>query len=104
MEQKRDVCVARAARLSYQNFDKKVNIEDDIALTRKLAESDHYSPFEHVATPLPDGEASSSNFHGWRQYRKYFVAENKPVDLVALMQELKREEMQLILPFAMEEQ
>ena len=36
----------------------------------------HWSPTEHVATPLDDPNERSANFRGWRQYRKFFEAEN----------------------------
>jgi hypothetical protein len=36
----------------------------------------HWSPTEHVATPLGDPQEKSGNFRGWRQFRKLFSQEN----------------------------
>jgi hypothetical protein len=36
----------------------------------------HWSPTEHVATPLGDPRAACANFRGWKQYRKLFKTEN----------------------------
>lgn len=90
--------VARCARVSYMNHDNSSpDIEKDIQLHDMLKESEHMSPFEHVATPMvlidtpgywngadeyvlqswergvthTDREDNmwSGNFRGWIQYR-----------------------------------
>ena len=93
--------VARCARVSYLNHDKSnPDIVKDLALADMLAESGHYSPFEHQATPMLrkkcdkyydswvdvstiivpwergithvdyDGNYWSANFRGWIQNRQ----------------------------------
>lgn len=46
----------------------------------QLSTSGHWSPFEHIATPLrlfyTDDIPFSGNFRGWRQYRKDFKFED----------------------------
>lgn len=95
------VSVARCARVSYLTYDDKRDIEKDLELFEKLKVSGHWSPFEHVATPLFADAGSkftgsynqeeyidrafhnkrymnirSGNFIGWKQYRKEFQDEN----------------------------
>lgn len=61
------VSAARCARVSYTGHDgKPTTVESDLALAGKLAESGHWSPFEHQATP-GDGRG---NFRGWVQARQ----------------------------------
>jgi thymidylate synthase ThyX len=74
------VSVARCARVSYLTHDGIRSHEKDLELYQKLRESGHWSPFEHVATPVRDTgnrDWYSSNFIGWKQYRKEFPAENQ---------------------------
>lgn len=70
----RDMSAARCCRVSYLKHDgTNPDIKDDLLLCEKLKSSRpiHASPFEHVATPLPDGDAELwGNFYGWMQYRK----------------------------------
>lgn len=77
---------ARAARISYKNFDGQINITEDFQLHDRLSNSGHWSTFEHsamaLATPLPCG-----NFIGWIQYRKMFPGENRRVNPRALLAE-----------------
>jgi thymidylate synthase ThyX len=74
-EQMLKVCVARAARVSYQNFEGDIDFEKDFKLHDTLLESGHLSPFEHCAQA---GEPVwSGNFLGWKQYRKLFSNENR---------------------------
>jgi thymidylate synthase ThyX len=61
------VNVARCARLSYLTFDGRKSTEDDLDLYEKLKTSQHWSPFEHIATPC---EGWHGNFYGWKQYRQ----------------------------------
>lgn len=70
------IAVARCARVSYLNFEGKDDYKADIALHDRLADSGHWSPFEHVAQ-AHNGSEWSGNFRGWQQYRKQFSNENK---------------------------
>ncbi len=77
----RKVSVGRCARVSYLTHDGKRDMAADIELHDRLAQSGHWSPFEHVAQALNpeitpgDREWRSGNLVGWRQYRKSFVNE-----------------------------
>jgi hypothetical protein len=79
--------VARCARVSYLNHDQSdPSIEKDISLAKMLLKSGHMSPFEHQATPFPDGydwldirglthidrnmDHWSGNFKNWIQLRQ----------------------------------
>ena len=85
----RQVSVARCARISYLTHDGKRDIDKDIELYERLLTgggNGHWSPFEHVATPIQDlndaehfdrdGNFWSGNFRGWKQFRKEFPQEN----------------------------
>lgn len=64
-----DISAARCARVSYARLDgKPTTIESDLALAKRLLDSGHMSPFEHVA--VADDE-KWANFDGWRSYRNY---------------------------------
>jgi hypothetical protein len=83
---------ARCARVSYLTHDTgEVDLTKDLALAKRLSDSGHMSPFEHVATPLVSGASWyeedelepeteplewSGNFRGWSQYRKALVNES----------------------------
>jgi thymidylate synthase ThyX len=71
--------VARSARVSYLTHDGKRDHEKDLELYDRLLSggaNGHWSPTEHVATPLADAETFSGNLRGWLQYRKQFAQEN----------------------------
>lgn len=83
------ISAARCARVSYLTHDgKEPNIEEDIALFKRLAGSVpiHASPLEHQATPdrlwNRDGgvrwgrQTQHGNLHGWRQFRKMLPGES----------------------------
>lgn len=70
------VSVARCARVSYLNF-KDSTFDEDFKLHEKLAESGHWSPFEHCAYPAESSHICNGNFLGWWQYRKEFDGENR---------------------------
>ena len=75
----RMLSVARCARVSYLTHDGTRDREKDIELYERLlggGANGHWSPFEHVATPLADGLAWVANFRGWKQYRKLFAGES----------------------------
>ena len=68
LEDQKLVSAARCARVSYLNHDKtNPDRKKDLALAKSLAESGHWSPFEHVAV---EGETHTGNFKGWKQFRK----------------------------------
>jgi thymidylate synthase ThyX len=75
---KKKVATARVARVSYLNHDgTKSTVEDDFKLHDRLADSGHWSPFEHSAEAMNTHEWSG-NFFSWFQYRKEFGGENRP--------------------------
>ena len=69
--------VARCARVSYLNHDKtQPDIEKDIKLHDMLLESGHFSPFEHVASPmLHTTEIGSKGW--WRHEKGYTHSDRK---------------------------
>lgn len=78
-EQKLAISVARCARVSYLSHDGTRDHAKDIELYERLVgggANGHWSPFEHVATPLSDRTEWSGNFRGWEQYRKRFPQEH----------------------------
>lgn len=73
------ISVARCARVSYLSHDGTRDHAKDIELYEKLVgggANGHWSPFEHIATPLSDAAEWSGNFRGWQQYRKRFAQEH----------------------------
>jgi thymidylate synthase ThyX len=75
----RKLSVARCARVSYLTHDNARDIAKDLELYERLMSggaNGHWSPTEHVATPLGDPRAACANFRGWKQYRKLFKTEN----------------------------
>jgi len=65
------ISVARCARVSYKTHDNKPpRIEEDLKLTKRLYESKHWSPFEHIATI--GSEKTYANFYGWKSLRYIF--------------------------------
>ncbi len=75
----RKLSVARCARVSYLTHDNVRDIARDLELYDRLMSggaNGHWSPTEHVATPLADPGEMSANFRGWKQYRKLFDTEN----------------------------
>jgi thymidylate synthase ThyX len=79
LEQRLRISVARSARVSYLTHDGSRDHAKDIELYERLVEggaNGHWSPFEHVATPLASADQWSGNFRGWQQYRKRFAQEH----------------------------
>lgn len=74
----KEISVARCARVSYNNQDGTRDITEDLKLYDRLRTSGHWSPFEHVATPIMPGTLDElcGNFVGWKQFRKNFTDEN----------------------------
>lgn len=99
------ISAARCARISYLTHDGIRDISEDMALHDRLVENRHPSPLEHPAQAMPaqskldedliqridqhtgtrlkelaikglSAERWSGNFHGWRQYRKFFANEH----------------------------
>jgi thymidylate synthase ThyX len=79
LEERLHISVARCARVSYLSHDGTRDHAKDLELYSRLAEggaNGHWSPFEHVATPLNDPDCWSGNFRGWEQFRKRFAQED----------------------------
>jgi thymidylate synthase ThyX len=74
--QLKQISTARCARVSYYlpESNDKSNLKRDIELCERLSSSGHWSPFEHVATPIPT-DTYLGNFRSWKQYRKEFDTE-----------------------------
>ena len=73
------ISVARCGRVSYLTHDGKRDLAKDLELYDRLVEggaNGHWSPFEHVATPLSNADGWSGNFRGWEQLRKRFPQEH----------------------------
>jgi len=69
------ISVARCARVSYLTQEGIRDIKKDLELFNRLTTGNHWSPFEHVATPDTDARCTSGNFRGWYQFRKQFPQE-----------------------------
>ncbi len=87
--QKLMVVTARAARISYDNFEGPSTLEKDIFRHDALRDSGHWSPFEHPAQACVDAYPRS-NFDvggssGWYQYRKMFPTELRKSRLTEVM-------------------
>lgn len=75
LEELRKISVARCARVSYLTHDGVRDHAKDLELYERLLNGSgngHWSPFEHVATPLGVADQYSGNFRGWFQFRKQF--------------------------------
>lgn len=68
IEQKLKIAAARAARVSYKNFDGEVNYDKDYSLHDDLLKEGHFSPFEHSAKAE---FGVYDNFSQWRSYRNF---------------------------------
>lgn len=68
---RRRISAARCARVSYLTHDGRRDLEADETLYARLVTADppHWSPLEHVARPLVEGEEHLGNLRGWRQLR-----------------------------------
>jgi thymidylate synthase ThyX len=71
--QKLKIATARAARVSYKNFDGVVDYDKDYSLHDMLVKEGHWSPFEHSA--ICDF-GIHDNFDGWRSYRNILSKQN----------------------------
>jgi thymidylate synthase ThyX len=77
------ISVARCARVSYLTHDNVRSIDKDVELYERLmtgGANGHWSPTEHVATPIADPNEFSGNFRGWHQFRKEFLNEDAELD------------------------
>lgn len=77
LENLKRMSTARCARTSYylpESFEKS-NLERDLELCTRLSGSGHWSPFEHVATPVAE-KVYIGNFLSWKQYRKEYPEES----------------------------
>jgi thymidylate synthase ThyX len=68
VEERKQVSVARCARVSYLTHVGTRDIAADRQLHQRLLDAGHWSPFEHVAMAAPDARAFN-NFSGWQAYR-----------------------------------
>lgn len=73
----KQISTARCGRVSYNlpENGKRSDIVRDVDLCTKLSASGHWSPFEHVATPVPE-DTYVGNFRSWKQYRKDYTDEH----------------------------
>lgn len=74
LEQKLKICTARAARVSYMNFDGKIDFDKDYQLHDDLLSEGHFSPFEHSARAE---FGVWDNFDQWRSYRNVVTSKVK---------------------------
>lgn len=65
------VSAARCARTSYLTHDGRRDVEEDIALYKRLITADpgHWSPLEHVCTPDTSGHTTVGNLRSFTQLR-----------------------------------
>ena len=77
VEMLKSISVARCARTSYYlpENGKWSTPERDMELCGRLSSSGHWSPFEHVATPVAE-DVYIGNFRSWKQYRKEYPEEH----------------------------
>lgn len=68
IETRKQVSVARCARVSYLTHVGTRDVEADRVLHQRLLEAGHWSPFEHVAVAAAD-DRGYNNFRGWQAYR-----------------------------------
>jgi thymidylate synthase ThyX len=68
IEERKQVSVARCARVSYLTHVGTRDIEADRQLHQRLLDAGHWSPFEHVAMAAAD-DTCFNNFSGWQAYR-----------------------------------
>jgi len=73
----KQISTARCARVSYFLPEDGVRSyhSRDMELCNRLSSSGHWSPFEHVATPVETTDYIG-NFRSWKQYRKEFEKEH----------------------------
>lgn len=72
----RDICVGRAAKVSYDNLDTgKIDLLNDVRLALQLRANriGHFTPFEHVATPAEPGDM----VYGIHQLEPYEIEESR---------------------------
>lgn len=84
------ISTARCARISYDNFEGKDDYEADLKLFNRLKQSEHWSPFEHVAKCMTDEEynihikgcanTTIKNSRGWCRNYKGFIQLREQLD------------------------
>lgn len=72
LEHQIKTAIARCARVSYLRQGQEFTLEQELSTHGKMesASPKHWSPFEHVATPLESKYDRWGNFHGWKQERE----------------------------------
>ena len=68
IEERKQVSVARCARVSYLTHVGTRDVAADKVLHQRLLDAGHWSPFEHVAVAAAAAERFN-NFSGWQAYR-----------------------------------
>lgn len=69
LDTRKQVSVARCARVSYLTHVGTRDVEADRLLHQRLLDAGHWSPFEHVAVAVAD-DRRHNNFQGWQAYRQ----------------------------------
>ena len=70
------VSAARCARVSYVRQNEKRELSKDVAMAERLSTSGHWSPFEHVAMCVDDGDGGGNFPKAWKQLRKFYPNES----------------------------
>lgn len=70
--------IARCARLSTVRHQETRPIEEDRTFVERLAQSGHWSPFEHIAQASPGTHANYSGWASERALRQEMVLEQEP--------------------------
>ena len=98
LAEKKMASTARCARVSYLTHDGVRDWHRDCTLHDRLADSGHWSPFEHVAMALSGHR--DKNFLGWIQYRSEFDGEVRTFNHTNLLayQEEQREAWRTLNP------
>lgn len=97
VEYLKKVSTARCARVSYLTHDGKRDLAKDVEMfDQKLHLFGHWSPLEHVATPVvPHDSMDTGNFKGWMQFRKYYIDERGPTKFIPNLDELAHVRMKM---------
>lgn len=70
------ISAGRCARTSFLQHDGTRKPERDLDLGKRLAGDAHWSPLEHQAYALADGDERSGNLVGFKQHRKLYEHED----------------------------
>lgn len=70
------VSAGKVGRVSYLTHDGIPDYKADAKLCDRFIAEGHWSPLEHPAMCM-DSRKWYGNFRGWKQYRKFFLSENR---------------------------